>query len=1117
MKKLLIAAALWAVAPALGASSGQAQEPAGSDAPEYAAGEKKADDKKWDVAAPPLPVRQVSIDVDEGTWMNLDVSPDGRTIAFDLLGDIYTLPIGGGAATRIAAGLPFEMQPKFSPDGTRIAFTSDRGGGDNIWIMNRDGSDVRQVTKESFRLITTPAWSPDGMYIAARKHFTTARSLGTGEIWLYHLGGGDGVKLVARASEQLQKELGEPVFTPDGKGVYYTRNTTPGNTFIYAQDTNAEVFAIERIDIASGEVTKIVGGPGGAVRPTPSPDGRRLAFVKRERGKSKLYAVDLRSGEIVKLYDHLDQDLQETWAVHGVYPSMAWTPDSRSLVFWAGGKIRRVDMAGNAREIPFRVSDTRDVIDPPRPEVAVAPAEFDTAMPRFAAVSPNGRQAVFESLGKLWIRTLPDGAPRRLTSDNSGDFEFFPAWSRDGSRIVFVQWSDEALGRIRTVAASGGGARDVTGEPGHYRRPQFSPDGRLIVFEKGAGGHLLSDRWSKLTGVFRIPASGGAMTKVTDTGAAPHFGAASDRVFLNRRVDNAQRLVSVTIDGFDERVHASGDMAIEFIVSPKGDHVAFRESHAAYVMPMTPGPQNIAGGKAASAVPVIRASEGGSTWLNWSGDGAQLNWSLGPTLYSARLADMIPAAPKPPKMEGAEDAPAYKPPTQGVSLSMRRRADAPGGRLALVGARVISMADESGGVIEDGVILVNGNRIEAVGPRGAVSIPAGARTVDVAGKTIIPGLIDAHAHGPQGEGEIIPQTNWSAIAHLALGVTTIHDPSNAAAHIFPAAEMQRAGVILAPRIFSTGNIVYGAKSPGAYAEINSYDDALNHVRRLKVQGAHSIKNYNQPRRDQRQQVVKAAIEENMAVVAEGGSLFTMDMTIIADGNTALEHNIPQMVFYEDVLSFYSQTNVAYTPTLGVTYGGLAGDPYWRYATDVWRHPILSRHVPPHVLQPQSVRRTKAPEEDFVEQYAAREAKKLADRGVFVSIGAHGQQEGLAAHWEMWSFARGGMSPLEALGAATVAPAKHLGFWRDIGSLEPGKLADLVVLDADPLADIRNSDKVVQVMLNGRLYEALTMNETVTGTRKRGRYYWEGFGTSADGAPAYPAGAGEGDAAAHADD
>ncbi|MDX1704398.1 MAG: amidohydrolase, partial [Altererythrobacter ishigakiensis] len=193
-------------------------------------------DDKWDIEAPKgATIRQVPISTDEGTWMDVDVSPDGQTIAFTMLGDIYTMPISGGTPTRIAEGMAWEVHPRFSPDGSRIAFTSDRGGGDNIWIMNSDGSDKRQLTKESFRLLNQPTWSPDGRFIVAKKHFTTGRSLGTGELWMYHVSGGGGVQLVERPNEAFQKEIGEPIYAPDGSAIYFTRNTTGGNTFIYAQ------------------------------------------------------------------------------------------------------------------------------------------------------------------------------------------------------------------------------------------------------------------------------------------------------------------------------------------------------------------------------------------------------------------------------------------------------------------------------------------------------------------------------------------------------------------------------------------------------------------------------------------------------------------------------------------------------------------------------------------------------------------------------------------------------------------------------------------------------------------------------------------------------------------
>src|SRR5690606_33083248 len=177
----------------------------------------------------------------------------------------------------------------------------------------------------------------------------------------------------------------------------------------------------------------------------------------------------------------------------------------------------------------------------------------------------------------------------------------------------------------------------------------------------------------------------------------------------------------------------------------------------------------------------------------------------------------------------------------------------------------------------------------------------------------------------------------------------------------------------------------------------------------------------------------------------------MDMALVADGNSTIEHNVPVDVMYEDVLQFFSQSQSNYTPTLVVTYGGLAGDPYWRQATNVFENPLLV-HTPPRQLLAATARRVKAPEWAFVDDNNAREAAKLADRGVKVAIGAHGQQAGVAAHWELWSFVRGGMTPVEALRAGTIVAAQSLGMAQDIGSIEVGKLADLVVLSADPSQD-----------------------------------------------------------------
>jgi len=312
-------------------------------------------------------------------------------------------------------------------------------------------------------------------------------------------------------------------------------------------------------------------------------------------------------------------------------------------------------------------------------------------------------------------------------------------------------------------------------------------------------------------------------------------------------------------------------------------------------------------------------------------------------------------------------------------------------------------------------------------------------------------------------------------------VTTIHDPSNNTADIFTQSEMQRAGVVVGPRIYSTGTILYGAKA-NISAVVNSLDDALTHLKRMKAAGAISVKSYNQPRRDQRQQILEAARQTSMMVVPEGGSLF--------------EHNMNMII------------EVGYTPTLVVGYGGLDGEHYWYARTDVWKHPILSRYVPRTVLEPRSVRRMTAPEEDFNIIKVARTATALQRAGVPVNIGAHGQREGLAAHWEMWTLALGGMTPLEAIRAATLNGAKYLGMDKDIGSLEIGKLADLSIIDGDVLADIRKSDRLTHVMINGRLYESATMNEVGATPKARKPFFFEGVNGSV--MPVETIGHGDGD-------
>ncbi len=1056
------------------ASSPAPEEPAPAEA-------KKEDDAKWDVSKPPgdWGFHDVAIDTDEGTWMTVDVSPDGRTLTFDLLGDIYTLPIGGGEATDISPGLAWEEQPRFSPDGKSIAFTSDRGGGDNIWITAPDGSNPRQVTKESYRLVNSPAWSLDGDWIAVRKHFTKFRSAGAGEIWLYHRSGGDGLQLTTKPNDQ--KDCGEPAFSPDGRYVYFSQDTTAGSSFEYNRDANGQIYVIRRLDRETGDVVDLVTGPGGAIRPTPSPDGKQLAYIRRVRFQSTLYVQDLASGIERPVLAQLDRDLQESWATHGVYPGMDWTPDSKSIVVWAGGKIHRVDAASGADVvIPFHVKGTRQVASALRYPVDVAPATFRPTMLRGVEVAPDGRSVVFETLGRLWIRPLPAGTARRLTRQED-EMEAFPSFSRDGKWIAYATMDDQKLGTVRIVSAAGGEGRALTGEPGHYAEPVFSPDGRTVVYRKMEGNWMRGRAWGREPGIYAVPVAGGAPRLVTRDGVAPQFAAASDRVYLMRFGDEDKRsLVSIGLDGAHERTHASSEAAVEFRLSPDGKWLAFAERYHVMVTPFVATGRALEIGPKASAEPLAKVARDAGDNLRWSGDSQRLHWSLGPRLFTRDLRDSFAfLAGAPEKLPEPESA--------GIDLSFDVPYGKPAGQIALVGGTVVTMRGDE--AIADGVVLVDGNRIVAVGRRGEVAIPPAAKTIDVAGKTLIPGLVDVHWHGSFAADRWIPEQNWGNLASLCYGVTTLHDPSNDTIDVFAAADLQKAGKIVAPRIFSTGTILYGAM--GEYrAEVDSLADAEAHMRRMKAAGAISVKSYNQPRREQRQQILAAARELGMMVVPEGGALLPMDLSMVVDGHTTIEHTLPIAKVYADVRQLWAGTKVGYTPTLGVAYGGLDGEHYWYAHTDVWAEQPLATFVPREILDERSRRRETAPEEEWNHLNEAKLARSLADAGVSIQLGAHGQREGLAAHWELWSFVQGGMTPMRALRAATIDGARAIGMDREIGSLEAGKLADLVVLDADPRANIRDSTKLRYVMANGTLYDAMTMNEVAPEAKARPPLWWE---------------------------
>ncbi len=1017
--------------------------------------------------------KSFQINVDEGTWMNLDVSKDGKEIVFDLLGDIYVMPVSGGQARVLSGGVPWDIQPRFSPDGKYISYTSDKNGADNIWMMNRDGSGKRQITKENFRLLNNATWMPNSEYIIARKHFTASRSLGAGEMWMYNIFGGEGVQLTKRKNDQ--QDAGEPNVSPDGQRLYFSEDISPGPNFEYSKDPNGIIYAIRELNLATGKLDNLISGQGGAARPQVSPDGKLMAYTKRVRLKTVLYLHHLKTGEEWPVYEDLSRDQQETWAIFGIYPNFAWTPDAKNLIFYAKGKIRKVAISNlQVTEIPFQVNSNQTVQEALHfPQQVYAPT-FTAKMIRQLTTAPDGKSVIFNAAGFLYKKDLPDGKPERLTT--SKEFEFEPAFSPDGKYVVYTTWSDEFKASIKRTEIKTGKTISLTNEKGFYYSPSYSKKGDQVVYRKGSGNMVLGLTYGKETGIYTISATGGNARLISEEGIKPAFNADDTRIFFQSSSGGKKAYKSVTLNGNDERNHYTSTYTTSFTPSPDGKWMAFTEHFNVYITPMVTIGTALELSSVNKAIPVAKVTKDGGSYIHWSADSKNLFWTLGEEYFNKNVESAF----------SFNNNQADVPPTV-IRMGLNLKTDTPTGLIALKGARIITMKGNE--VIEDGTMVIENNKIVAIGKTAEVKIPANATVMDLTGKTIMPGMIDVHAHLRTSPDGVSPQQDWSYYANLAFGVTTAHDPSSNTEMVFSQSEMLKAGRMVGPRLYSTGSILYGADGDFKVV-INNLEDAVSNLKRLKAVGAFSVKSYNQPRREQRQQILEAARTLNMAVFPEGGSTFSTNMNMIADGHTGIEHSIPIAPVYKDVISFWNQTAVAYTPTLIVSYGAQWGENYWYDRTNVWENERLMAYTPRSIIDERARRRTTAEYGDYGHIEVAKTAKDIAAGGTKVNLGAHGQIQGLGAHWELWMMVQGGMTPLEAIKVATLNGAAYLGMDKEIGSLEIGKLADLVVLDANPLTDIRNSEQIKLVMINGRLYDSFSMNEMGNRLKTRLPFWFE---------------------------
>ena len=869
---------------------------------------------------PLAPTRTVAFETSEGTELSIDVSPDGERIVFDILGDIYDLPVGGGAARRLAGGISLDTQPVYSPDGQTILFLSDRSGAENLWLMDADGGNPRQISPyDDDPVFVSPEWSPDGQSILVSRFWADRNAY---ELWQFRPVAGD-VGVVARSSvgpEGADVNTLGARFSPDGAFAYVSSLTSLSPSF----DSLAP-WQIIRRSIATGEEEVVLPAQtdaGMAVprpRPAVSPDGFSLLFVERRGGKTALMVMDTESLEVRQLGE-TDPDSVLAAMTHDAVPRFDFAPDSSAIYVNRGGRIDRISLdTGEAESIPFTVQIDQELGPLVRHPAVMEDGPVRARLLMAPDEAPDGQRLAFSALGRVYISEWSGTDFRALRQDEVRGYH--PSWSADGTSIVYVSWSHEAGGQVWVSAEDGSGHHQLTEESAFYSHPVFTPDGSAIVAVRSpvAARYETYKEYGQLrdSELVLIPLAGSAARVLAAgrIGGKPHFAGRDDEVLFNSSVG----IEAVSLAGGARRVvtqavgpnwyFAEGSAAADGLrVSPDGKWALAQIAHQLHLYAVPAGDASVTDLSAPSSLHA-QLTDIGADYFGWSEDGAALFWTAGSDVYRLKLSDVVFGA-------GRGGQPAAK-----TSIRVEIPRDEPSGLALLTGARVLTMADRAApGDWQDADILIDGNRIAAVAPRGSVSVPAGTATVDVSGAYIIPGLIDAHHHVADIRREVLDTSAWGLRTSLVFGVTTLFDPSSLTIDMLTYQDLVEAGEITGSRLYTTGPAIFDYNDFRTKEQVRAVLTRYREAYRLS-----NFKQYRTGNRRVRQWIAEVANELGMSPTTEGALSYKLGITQILDGYSGLEHALPPPVLHGDVTKFFAMSGTSSVLTLMITHGGLRGD------------------------------------------------------------------------------------------------------------------------------------------------------------------------------------------------